>query len=90
MQRKGETGCSRWKRTKGLNTVWGGGSFAHMDDTCVSTPDRQTYLAHFEAFFAVLAANGLATNLEKCVFAVPTLKLLGLMIFLTAGLTPTA
>jgi hypothetical protein len=42
-----------------------------------------------EAFFNALATNGLAINLEKCVFAVPCLEILGLMISAT-GLTPTA
>jgi hypothetical protein len=42
-----------------------------------------------EAFFNALAANGLAINLEKCLFAVPTLEILGRMI-LAAGSAPTA
>jgi hypothetical protein len=40
-----------------------------------------------EAFFAALAANGLAINLNKCVFAVPTLEFLGNNISV-AGSTP--
>jgi putative transposase len=34
------------------------------------------HLQHLEAFFTALAASGLAINLEKCVFAVPTLEFL--------------
>jgi hypothetical protein len=64
------------------------GVFAYMDDSCVVSPDRQTHL-HLEAFFNALATNGLTINLEKCVFAVPTLEILGLMILVT-GSAPTA
>jgi hypothetical protein len=35
-----------------------------------------THLLHLEAFFNALAANGLIINLEKCVFAVPSLEVL--------------
>jgi hypothetical protein len=45
------------------------GVFAYMDDLRVGSPDRQTHLRHLEAFFTALATNGLAINLEKCVFA---------------------
>jgi hypothetical protein len=40
------------------------GVLAHMDDSRVGSPDRQTHL-HSEAFFNALAANGLAIYLEK-------------------------
>jgi hypothetical protein len=68
--------------------------FAYMDDSRVGSPDRQTQIIHLEAFFSALAANGLAINLEKCVFAVPTLEILGHMISVggsasTAELTAT-
>ncbi len=53
------------------------GVFAYMDDSRVGSPDRQTHLCHLEAFFAGLATNGLAINLEKCVFAAPSLEILG-------------
>ncbi len=49
------------------------GVFAYMDNSRVGSPDRQTHLRHLEAFFNALATNGLAINLEKCVFAVPSL-----------------
>jgi cytoskeleton-associated protein 5 len=54
----------------GLNGV-----FAYMDYSRVGSPERQTRLLHLEAFSNALAANGLAINLEKCVFAVPTLRI---------------
>jgi hypothetical protein len=53
------------------------GVFAYKDDSRVSSPDRQTHLCHLEAFFTALATNGLAINLEKCVFATPSLEILG-------------
>jgi hypothetical protein len=65
------------------------GVFAHMDDSRAGSPDRQTHLCHLEAFFTALAANGLAINLEKCVFATPSLEILGLRISVT-GAAPTA
>jgi hypothetical protein len=50
------------------------GVFAYMDGSCVGSSDRQTHLRHLEAFFTALATNGLAINLEKCVFAAPSLE----------------
>ncbi len=40
------------------------GVFAYMDDSRVSSPDKQTHLPHLKAFFTALATNGLAINLE--------------------------
>jgi hypothetical protein len=60
-----------------------------MDDSRVGSPDRQTHLRHLEAFFNALATNGLAIKLEKCVFAAPSLEILGHMISAT-GVAPTA
>ncbi len=65
------------------------GVFAYMDNSRVGSPDRQTHLRHLEAFFTALATNGLAINLEKCVFAAPSLEILGHMISAT-GAAPTA
>jgi hypothetical protein len=65
------------------------GVFAYMDDSRVGSPDRQTHLRHLEAFFNALATNGLAINLEKCVFAAPSLEILGHTISAT-GAAPTA
>ncbi len=60
-----------------------------MDDSRVGSPNRQTHLRHLEAFFNALATNSLAINLEKCVFAAPSLEILGHMISAT-GVAPTA
>jgi hypothetical protein len=65
------------------------GMFLYMADSRVGYPDRETHLRHLEAIFAAMAANGLAINLDKCVFAVPTLEFLGHNIS-KAGLTPAA
>jgi hypothetical protein len=65
------------------------GVFAYMDDSRVGYPDRQTHLHHLEAFFKALAANGLAINLEKCVFATPSIEILGHTISAT-GVAPMA
>jgi hypothetical protein len=65
------------------------GVFAYMDDSRVGSPDRQTHLRHLEAFFTALAANGLAINSEKCVFATPSLEILGHKIS-GPGAAPTA
>jgi hypothetical protein len=64
------------------------GVFAYMDNSRVGSMDKQTHLLHLEAFFNALATNGLAINLEKCVFAVPSLEILGHTILATR-LTPT-
>jgi hypothetical protein len=65
------------------------GVYAYMDDSRVGSPDRQTHLCHLESFFTVLATNGLAVNLEKCVFAAPSLEILGHTILVT-GAAPKA
>jgi hypothetical protein len=65
------------------------GVFAYMDDSRVSSPDRQTHPRHLEAFFTALVANGRAINLEKCVFATPSLEILGHKILVT-GAAPMA
>jgi hypothetical protein len=65
------------------------GVFAYMDDSGVGSPDRQTHLRHLEAFFNALATNGLAISLEKCVFAAPSVEILGHTISAT-GAAPTA
>jgi cytoskeleton-associated protein 5 len=58
--------------------------FAYMDDSGVSSPDRQTHLIHLETFFSTLAVN-----LEKFVLDIPTLELLGHTIS-AAGSAPMA
>jgi hypothetical protein len=52
------------------------GMFPYMDDTRVGSPDRETHLHHLDKLISTLVVNGLAINLEKCVFAVPTLEFL--------------
>jgi hypothetical protein len=64
------------------------GVFAYMDDSRVGSLDRQTHLRRLEVFFKALAANGLAINLEKYVFATPSLEILGHTISAT-GAAPT-
>jgi hypothetical protein len=58
--------------------------FGYMDDSRVSPPDGQTHLINLEAYFSVLTTNGL----EKSVFTIPTLEILGHTISAT-GLAPT-
>jgi hypothetical protein len=60
-----------------------------MYDSRAGSPDRQTHLRHLEAFFTALAANGLAINFEKYVFATPSLEILGHRI-LVMEVAPTA
>jgi hypothetical protein len=60
------------------------GVFGYMANSRVGSPDRQTNFRHVEAFNA-LATNGLAINLRKCVFAVPSLGILGHMISATGA-----
>jgi hypothetical protein len=66
--------------TKGLEGV-----FAYMDDSCVGSPDGQTHLCHLEIFFNALATDGLDINLDKDVFAVPSLEILGNKILAADG-----
>jgi hypothetical protein len=54
------------RTTNGLEGV-----FAYMDNPQFGSLDRQTHLRHLEAFFSALATNGLAINIEKCIFAGP-------------------
>jgi hypothetical protein len=50
---------------------------------------KHTSAQHLEAFFKALAASGLAINLEKCVFATPSIEILGHTISAT-GVAPAA
>ncbi len=68
------------RTTDGLEVV-----FAYMVDSRVGSKDRQTHLLHLEAFIPALATNGLAMNLEKCVFATPSLEILGHKILATGA-----
>jgi hypothetical protein len=60
-----------------------------MDDSQVGSPDRKTHLRHLEDFFTALATNGLAKNLEKCVFTTPSLEILGHNISVTGAAPKT-
>ena len=46
--------------------------FSLLDDDRVFSKSRGQHWTHLRTLFAILAANGLALNLEKCVFAVPS------------------
>ena len=48
-----------------------------MDDTVVKTKDRANLIQYFEEMFANLRKINLKLNPEKCVFVVPSGKLLG-------------
>jgi hypothetical protein len=48
-----------------------------LDDDGVFSKSREQHWTHLRTLFAILAANGLALNLEKCVFAVSELDFLG-------------
>ena len=45
--------------------------FSFLDDDGVFSKSKEEHWIHLRTLFAILAANGLALNLEKCVFAVP-------------------
>ncbi len=61
--------------------------FSFLDDDGVFSKSTEQYWAHLGTLFAILAANGLALNLEKCVFAVSELDFLGHRIS-AAGVAP--
>jgi hypothetical protein len=51
--------------------------FSFLDDDSVYSKTREQHWEHLRTLFSILAANGLALNLEKCVFAVAELDFLG-------------
>jgi hypothetical protein len=61
--------------------------FSFLDDDGVFRKSREQHWTHLRTLFAILAANGMALNLEKCVFAVSELDFLGHRISAT-GVTP--
>jgi hypothetical protein len=61
--------------------------FSFLDDDGVFSKSREQHWTHLRMFFAILAPNGLALNLEKCVFPVSELDFLGYRIS-AAGVTP--
>ncbi len=61
--------------------------FSFLDDDGVFSKSREQHWTHLRTLFAILAVNGLALNLEKCVFAVSELDFLGHCIS-AAGVAP--
>jgi hypothetical protein len=51
--------------------------FSFLDDDGVFSKSREQHWSHLRTLFAILAANGLALKLEKCMFAVSELDFLG-------------
>ena len=47
--------------------------FPFLDDDGIFSKSAAQHWDHLRTLFSILAANGLALNLEKCVFAVPEL-----------------
>jgi hypothetical protein len=46
--------------------------FSFLDDDRVFSKSREQHWTHLRTFFAILTDNGLALNLEKCVFKSPS------------------
>jgi hypothetical protein len=61
--------------------------FSFLDDDGVFSKSREQHWTHLRTLFAILVANSLALNLEKCVFAISELDFLGHRIS-TAAVTP--
>jgi hypothetical protein len=61
--------------------------FSFLDDDGVFSKSREQHWTHLHTLLAILAANGLAINLEKCVFAVSEVDFLGHRIS-AAGVAP--
>jgi hypothetical protein len=61
--------------------------FSFLDDDGVFSKSKEQHWTPLRTFLAILAANGLALNLEKCVFAVSELDFLGHRIS-AAGVAP--
>jgi hypothetical protein len=51
--------------------------FSFLDDDSVFSKSKEEHWTHLRTLFAILATNGLALNLEKCVFAASELDFLG-------------
>jgi hypothetical protein len=61
--------------------------FSFSDDDSVFSQSRKQHWTHLRTLFAILTANGLALNLEKCAFTVSELDFLGHCIS-AAGVNP--
>jgi hypothetical protein len=49
--------------------------FSFLDDDGVYNKTKEQHWQHLQALFSILSANGLALNLEKCVFDIAELKI---------------
>jgi hypothetical protein len=61
--------------------------FSFLDDDGVFSKSKELHWTRLRTLFAILATNGLALNLEKCVFAISELDFLGHCIS-AAGVAP--
>ncbi len=61
--------------------------FSFLDDDSVYCKTKEQHWEHLRALFSILAANGLAINLEKCMFAITELDFFGHRIF-AASIAP--
>jgi hypothetical protein len=61
--------------------------FSFLHDDGVFSKSKEQHWTHLRTLIAILAANGLALNLEKCVFAISELDFLGHRIS-AAGVAP--
>ena len=52
-------------------------TFPYLDDTVAGTVGYEAHLVLLRQIFTILADNGLAINLDKCVFAAPAVEALG-------------
>jgi hypothetical protein len=51
--------------------------FSFLDDDGVHSKTKEQHWEHLRTLFAIRATNGLALNLEKCLFAIAELYFLG-------------
>ena len=54
--------------------------FVYVDDILVSSPDIKCHLQHVRQVLDRLRLHGLSINPDKCVFAAPSLKYLGMKV----------
>ena len=62
--------------------------FSYLDDHIVGSQAAEGHLAQLEQVFQILEKNGLAINLEKCIFLAPEIEFLGHQVN-TEGISPT-
>jgi hypothetical protein len=62
-----------------------GNVFSFLNDDGVFSKSREQHWTHLHALLAILAANGLAINLEKCMLTVSELNFLGHRCMLTVS-----